>query len=195
MNIHVTYPVLPWIGVILTGYAMGPFFGRNADAAVRYKFLVKTGISLLVAFFVIRYINVYGDQPWVHTGDSIRTLMSFFSATKYPPSLMFLLPTLGIGLLLLAGFEKIQDTRLSEILAVMGGAPMFFYLVHIYALKVLYLAALAIFGPVQGTVFGFNSLWAVWAFVPVLAISLYFPTSWFARLKQRRRDISILKYF
>lgn len=195
MHIHVTYPVLPWIGVILTGYVIGPFFGRNANADMRRKFLIKTGLALLVAFFVIRYLNVYGEKPWVHTGNTIRTIMSFFSATKYPPSLMFLLPTLGGGLLLLAFFEKIENSRFSEVLAVMGGAPMFFYLAHIYILKILYLVAFAVFGPVQGTVFGFNSLWAVWAFVPVLAFSLYFPTSWFARLKQRRRDITLLKYF
>lgn len=195
MKIHVTYPVLPWIGVILAGYTLGPLFGRNTDAGERRTTLLRIGLSLLAAFFIIRYVNIYGEKPWVHTGDTVRTLMSFFSATKYPPSLIFLLPTLGLGILLLAGFEKIQGSRFAEILSVLGGAPMFFYLLHIYILKSLYLVALGIWGPVQGAVFGFNNLLEIWIFVPLLAIPLYFPTAWFAQLKQRRRDLAFLKYF
>ncbi|AKK00727.1 membrane protein [Pseudomonas chlororaphis] len=190
-----TYPVLPWIGVILLGWAIGPWFARQVDPAVRVRRLLQVGIGLLVVFVVIRYLNVYGDKPWVQTGDALRTAMSFLSATKYPPSLMFLLPTLGVGLILLALFEKAQARGTIALLAVYGGAPMFFYLLHLYVLKALYLLAVALWGTNQGAYFGFDHLPLVWVCSVLLGVALFFPTRWFAELKQRRRDIALLKYF
>lgn len=190
-----TYPVLPWIGVIALGWAIGPWFGKEVAPAVRLSRLLKTGLGLLLAFVLIRYLNVYGEKPWVYTGDSLRTFMSFMSAKKYPPSLMFLMPTLGVGLLLLALFEKLQARGSIAQLAVLGGAPMFFYLLHLYVLKALYLIAVAIWGANQGDYYGFDDLSAVWLWSVVLGVTLFFPTRWFAGLKQRRRDIAWLKYF
>jgi uncharacterized membrane protein len=190
-----TYPVLPWIGVIALGWAIGPWFGKEVAPAVRLSRLLKTGLGLLLAFVLIRYLNVYGEKPWVYTGDSLRTFMSFMSAKKYPPSLMFLMPTLGVGLLLLALFEKLQARGSIAQLAVLGGAPMFFYLLHLYVLKALYLVAVAIWGTNQGDYYGFDDLSAVWLWSVALGVTLFFPTRWFAGLKQRRRDITWLKYF
>ncbi|WP_434630823.1 DUF1624 domain-containing protein [Pseudomonas sp. Z1-29] len=189
-----TYPVLPWIGVILLGWAIGPWFGKDIEAATRVRRLLKVGIGLLVAFVFIRYLNVYGDKPWVQTGDALRTFMSFMSATKYPPSLMFLMPTLAVGLILLALFEKAQAKGSIAILAIYGGAPMFFYLLHLYVLKAMYLVAVFIWGTNQGAYFGFDHLPMVWLWSVLLSVVLFFPTRWFAALKQRRRDIAILKY-
>jgi uncharacterized membrane protein len=189
-----TYPVLPWIGVILLGWAIGPWFGKDIEAATRVRRLLKVGIGLLVAFVFIRYLNVYGDKPWVQTGDALRTFMSFMSATKYPPSLMFLMPTLAVGLILLALFEKAQAKGSIAILAIYGGAPMFFYLLHLYVLKAMYLLAVFIWGTNQGAYFGFDHLPMVWLWSVLLSVALFFPTRWFAALKQRRRDIAILKY-
>ena len=190
-----TYPVLPWIGVILLGWAIGPWFGNDMEPGVRLRRLFQVGIGLLLAFVFIRYLNVYGDKPWVQTGDGLRTFMSFMSARKYPPSLMFLLPTLGVGLILLALFEEAQQRWTIAMLGVYGGAPMFFYLLHLYVLKAMYLVAVGIWGTNQGTYFGFDHLPMVWLWSGVLAVVLFFPTRWFAGLKQRRRDIAILKYF
>jgi hypothetical protein len=120
--------------------------------------------------------------------------MSFMSAKKYPPSLMFLLPTLGLGLILLACFEKIQDLRIASMLAVLGGAPMFFYLLHLYVLKALYLIAVHVWGANQGQYYGFDSLAGIWLWWAILAVALYPPVRWFAKLKQRRKDIWWLKY-
>jgi uncharacterized membrane protein len=189
-----TYPVLPWIGVILLGWAMGPWFAKKVDPSVRFSRLLTFGFGLLVAFVFIRYLNVYGEKPWVQTGDSLRTFMSFMSAKKYPPSLMFLMPTLGVGLLLLALFEKMNDRWSTATLAIYGGAPMFFYLLHLYVLKALYLIALANWGANQGTYFGFDGLSGIWLWSVLLAVALFFPTRWYANLKQRRRDIAWLKY-
>lgn len=189
-----TYPVLPWIGVILLGWAIGPWFGKDMPPAARISRLLKVGVGLLLAFVFIRYLNVYGEKPWVQTGDALRTFMSFMSARKYPPSLMFLMPTLGLGLILLAYFEKAQDRWSTAQLAIYGGAPMFFYLLHLYVLKALYLVAVAIWGANQGTYYGFDNLSGVWLWSLILGVLLFFPTRWFAGLKQRRRDIAILKY-
>ncbi|WP_434698248.1 DUF1624 domain-containing protein [Pseudomonas sp. D1-1] len=189
-----TYPVLPWIGVILLGWAIGPWFGKDIEAPTRVRRLLKVGIGLLVAFVFIRYLNVYGDKPWVQTGDALRTFMSFMSATKYPPSLMFLMPTLAVGLILLALFEKAQAKGSIAILAIYGGAPMFFYLLHLYVLKAMYLLAVFIWGTNQGAYFGFEHLPMVWLWSVLLSVVLFFPTRWYAALKQRRRDIAILKY-
>ena len=189
-----TYPVLPWIGVILLGWAIGPWFGKDVQPAARISRLLKVGVGLLVAFVFIRYLNVYGEKPWVQTGDALRTFMSFMSAKKYPPSLMFLMPTLGLGLILLAYFEKVQECWSTAQLAIYGGAPMFFYLLHLYVLKAMYLVAVAIWGANQGTYYGFDNLSGVWLWSLILGVLLFFPTRWFAGLKQRRRDIAILKY-
>lgn len=189
-----TYPVLPWIGVIVLGWATGPWFGKDMAPAARISRLLKVGCGLLVAFVFIRYLNVYGEKPWVQTGDALRTFMSFMSAKKYPPSLMFLMPTLGLGLILLALFEKLQDRCSTATLAIYGGAPMFFYLLHLYVLKAMYLLAVTIWGNNQGDYYGFDQLWGVWLWSLILGVGLYFPTRWFARLKQRRRDIAWLKY-
>ncbi len=187
--------LLPWIGVILLGWSLGPWFASGVEPAVRRVRLLKLGAGLLLAFVLIRYLNVYGDAPWVQTGDTLRTVMSFLSAKKYPPSLMFLLPTLGVGLLLLAAFEKLQERKAIAILAIYGGAPMFFYLLHLYVLKAMYLSAFTLWGATEGSVYAFSHLSSLWLLSLLLCFGLFFPTRWFARLKQRRRDIAWLKYF
>ena len=189
-----TYPILPWIGVILLGYACGPWFAKGSDPAVRLQRLVKLGLGLIIGFVVIRYVNVYGDKPWFIAETQLRTVMSFLSLTKYPPSLLFLMPTVGTGVLLLALFEKYQDSPALPHLAYLGGAPMFYYILHLYVLKAIYHVALAMYGPVKGTVFGVDNLSTVWIWVFLLILPLYFPTRWFAGLKQRRKDIWWLKY-
>ncbi|TVV73117.1 DUF1624 domain-containing protein [Sphingomonas solaris] len=193
-TIKTTYPVLPWIGVILLGYSVGPWFaGLAADERRRRLMLLGTG--MLVAFVVLRALNVYGDKPWFTVeGSPLRTVMSFLALTKYPPSLLFLLPTLGAGAILLAQFEKLEGGSVSRWLAILGGAPMFFYLLHLYLLKALYLIALAIWGPNKGAFFGVDNFAWVWVWYAGLIVPLYFPTRWFSNLKKRRKDIWWLKY-
>ncbi|MEO7657044.1 MAG: heparan-alpha-glucosaminide N-acetyltransferase domain-containing protein [Sphingomicrobium sp.] len=194
LAVKTSYPVLPWIGVILLGYSCGPWFARGSEPAVRMRRLVTLGLSLIIGFVVIRYLNFYGDKPWFHGDTPLRTVMSFLALTKYPPSILFLLPTIGTGCLLLALFEAKEDNRATPFLALMGGAPMFFYILHLYVLKLLYNIAFAIYGPTKGTLFGVDNISTVWMWVAILIPVLYFPTRWFARLKQRRRDIWWLKY-
>jgi uncharacterized membrane protein len=187
--VKTSYPILPWIGVILLGYAIGPWFGRDSDPGARRRALLGWGAALLVGFVVLRFANVYGDKPWAHTGDALRTTMSFLALTKYPPSLLFLMPTIGIGLLLLVAFERLDGERPIAWLALLGGAPMFFYIVHLYVIKVLYWSSVAAFGLNHGAYFGFDSVASIWLAAALLATAVYFPTRWFAEFKQRRRDL------
>jgi uncharacterized membrane protein len=161
---------------------------------VRQRRLVLLGLGLIAGFVVLRALNLYGDRAWFDAGTPLRTTISFLALTKYPPSLLFLMPTVGLGALLLAAFERWQDARWIPALAIFGAAPMFFYLLHLYVLRVLYLIALARRGPNQGAVYGFDHLAGIWALYVLLLALLYLPTRRFAELKQRRRDLAWLKY-
>ncbi|WP_223502047.1 DUF1624 domain-containing protein [Pseudomonas sp. BF-R-24] len=195
LRLRTSYPVLPWIGVIALGYSIGPWFSGQVLAAERQRTLLLAGAGTLVGFVALRAVNGYGEVHWVAHEGIAQTLMSFFNITKYPPSLLFLLLTSGIGLLLLRALEQAQQRKWVNALAVFGAAPMFFYLLHLYVLKTLYLVSVALFGLNQGNFFGFDSIWAVWLTAVLLALSLYLPVRWFAALKARRRDIRWLKYF
>lgn len=194
LRLRTSYPLLPWIGVIGLGYALGPWFARGVEASLRQWQLLIAGSAGLLGFVGLRLINGYGEKPWAVGDTSVQTLMSFFNITKYPPSLLFIALTVSVGLLLLLAFERLQDRRWIRWLTVFGSAPMFFYLLHLYALKVLYLMGVALFGLNQGSYFGFSSVAAIWLVSAILAIGLFPAVRWFSVLKARRRDIAWLKY-
>jgi uncharacterized membrane protein len=194
LRLRTSYPVLPWIGVIGLGYALGPWFARGVDAVVRQRRLLIAGSAGLLGFVALRLLNGYGEKPWAVGDTLVQTLMSFFNITKYPPSLLFIALTVSIGLLLLLAFERVQERRWIRWLTVFGSAPMFFYLLHLYVLKVLYLIGVALFGLNQGSYFGFSSVAAIWLAAIILAIALFPAVRWFSALKARRRDLTWLKY-
>lgn len=194
MRLRTSYPLLPWIGVIALGYAAGPWFLPDANAQQRQNRLLTWGLGLLAGFFVLRALNFYGDKPW-DTGTTVQSaVMSFFNITKYPPSLLFLMLTLGLGLLILRGFERVNERDGMRWLATFGAAPMFFYILHLYVLKFLYLGAETAWGLNQGQYFGFDAVWMVWLCSILLAFALYPTVRAFAAFKTRRRDIFWLKY-
>ena len=195
LRLRTSYPLLPWIGVVALGYAAGPWYGTTGTApAQRQQRLLACGLGALALFHLLRWHNGYGDAPWQAQDDLAHTAMSFFNLTKYPPSLLFLLLTLGVGLLLLRLYERPRLARALAPLAAIGAAPMFFYLLHLYVLKLLYLAALAFWGANHGSLFGVDSVAALWAIAAALGLALYWPTAAFARLKARRRDLAWLRY-
>ncbi|NNC45855.1 MAG: DUF1624 domain-containing protein [Winogradskyella sp.] len=142
----IAYPILPWIGVICTGYALGKLYTSTFSQTLRRKYLVYLGVIALTLFFVIRGINAYGDLvPWTSQKNTTYTILSFFNVTKYPPSLAFLLVTLGPALILLAGLENIKN-RMTNFFLVFGRVPFMYYFLHVLVIHLLAMVAVVIQG-------------------------------------------------
>jgi uncharacterized membrane protein len=195
-KLYVLYPLVPWIGVMAAGYALGPVF--KLDLASRRCWLLGLGASTSAGFIVLRATNLYGDAaPWTAQDGWLATLLSFLNCEKYPPSLLYLAMTLGPGLLLLAAFEHARG-RLANAVITFGRVPLFFYVLHIFIIHAL-AAALAwlvlgsagwLFGepPMNGPAnYGLSlpGIYLVWLCV---VLALYPPCRWFASLKQHRRE-------
>jgi uncharacterized membrane protein len=200
----VAYPLLPWIGVMVAGFCFGRVF--ELDPARRSRTLVATGAALTVAFVVLRLLNVYGDpSPWSQQASPIFTVLSFLKTTKYPPSLLFLLMTLGPALMALGWLAR---RRLSpdHPLVIIGRVPLFYYVVHFWLIHVLASAAAwlrygqASFAwlyrplPSMGVPrdlfppdFGYP-LWVVYAVWILVVLLLYPLCRWYAGVKARRRS-------
>jgi uncharacterized membrane protein len=122
------YPVLPWAGLMAVGFAAGRLY--DLDAARRTRWLTWTGVALIAAFVALRTLNQYGDpSPWTAQGSPVMTVLSFLRTTKYPPSLQFVLMTLGPVLLALAWVER-QPPATAHPLVTIGRVPLFYYVVH-----------------------------------------------------------------
>ena len=153
----------------------------NAKTPKRQKILLLGGLSALVLLLVLRAFNIYGEiLPWQAGETLIESLKSFVNYTKYPPSLDYLLLTLGIAWLLLSALENV-DNQVSKVVERFGSAPMFFDIVHLYLLLIIYRILSAQFGANQGDV---NDVWQVWAIAALLALVLYYPTVVFSRFKK-----------
>ncbi|UYY78999.1 DUF1624 domain-containing protein [Sphingomonas sp. R1] len=182
-RLRISYPLLPWIGVIALGYALGPWFAATMDGAKRRRWLVRLGLAALTLFVLLRATNFYGDlHPWRAGGDALGTALQFVNLTKYPPSADFVLATLGVGLIVLAAFERLPD-RAATFLAVLGGAPLFFYLLHLYllnGLNQLCRLLLGVAGPVN-----VPNVAALWLLAAGIAVPCWFATRAFGRIKRR----------
>lgn len=131
----VGYPIIPWIAVMSLGYCMGSMY-VGMDAVARKKRLLLYGISAIVLFIFLRFINIYGDpHPWEKQRSLLFTILSFIDVAKYPPSLLFLLMTLGPACIFLALTENVK-TRFSNFVSVYGRVPMLYYLLHIYLIHI-----------------------------------------------------------
>lgn len=140
-SIVVDYPVLPWIGVIALGYCFGYLYKPAIEATVRRKWMLTLGVIAICLFILLRILNVYGDpHPWSAQRSFAFTILSFLKVTKYPPSLQFILMTLGPAILFLAVAEK-SFRGFGKAIIHIGRVPMFFYLVHIYLIHVIALFA------------------------------------------------------
>jgi uncharacterized membrane protein len=131
----VAYPLVPWVGVTAVGYALGAVY--DWDAARRRTFLLRAGLGLTAAFVALRWLNVYGDpRPWSAQPSATFTALSFLNANKYPPSLLFLLMTLGPALL----FLRAVDARVPDWLRpteVLGRVPLFYFALHFTLIHLL----------------------------------------------------------
>jgi uncharacterized membrane protein len=195
IRIKISYPVLPWVGVIILGYLAGPIYAAVTTAKSRKLYLLALGSICFISFGVLRGTNLYGETlPWQIMQTPLLTTMSFLNLTKYPPSLDFLLLTLGAMFFLLILLESKRAKNISQVLCRYGSAPMFFYLLHLYVLLILYWVFLAIYGKNQGEYFGVAHMGWVWLIAALLAAVLYWPTKRFAQFK-RTTSSRWVKYF
>lgn len=195
VKVRISYPLLAWIGVILLGYAAGPLYSRAMAPQRRTRLLLAAGGAALALLLVLRTSGIYGETlPWTPGANGLHSAMSFLNFTKYPPSLDFLLLTLGTGMLALAWLERpggAWKAGWTRACAVFGGAPLFYYILHLYALLALQRAASAIQGAGRCE---FSAVWQLWLASALLVALLYLPTRWFGRCK-RSSGIAWLKYF
>lgn len=192
--VNVNYTPMQWFGIMLLGFGSSQFLQR--PEAERNRGLIRLGVGLLVAFFVIRYTNVYGDPSQWESRELLElTLRDFFYLTKYPPSLLFCTFMLGSGALLLA-FSNRVPRIVFNVLSVFGKAPFAVYVVHLF---VIHLSAVLLgiwqgFEAEQMLNFYFRfpegyglSLWGVYVYWALLMCTMYPLARWVASVKSRRK--------
>lgn len=132
--VNFVYPVLPWIGLMALGYVFGSLYQRDFPAKQRRRWLLRIGVATTLLFIILRSLNLYGEPHLWQTQESfVFSLMSFLNTTKYPPSLHFLLMTIGPALIFLSVIEAFEN-RLSKPVIVFGKVPFFFYIIHLYVI-------------------------------------------------------------
>jgi uncharacterized membrane protein len=199
--VFAAYPLIPWIGVTAVGYGLGQVYSWDPNR--RRAFLLRLGTALTIAFLVIRAINIYGDPSrWAAQKTAGFTVLSFLNTTKYPPSLLFLLMTLGPALIFLAAVDRGTPRALRPAL-VIGKVPLFYYvlhftLIHLLAVVTCYVRYGSVhwmfespdlghypFSQPPGWGYPLPVVYMVWA---IVVISMYPVCRWYAALKQRRTD-------
>ncbi|MEP4535395.1 MAG: heparan-alpha-glucosaminide N-acetyltransferase domain-containing protein [Cyclobacteriaceae bacterium] len=190
LSIWVYYPLIPWIFVMPLGYCMGSLYASDFDSVKRKKTLLVLGLTMTVGFFVIRFINVYGDLlPWESQETMAQTIFSFFNVTKYPPSLLYLLITLGPALIFLSSTESLKNQLLDK-MVIIGRVPMFYYIIHLFVIHIAALITAALTGwgydamILEGWVteldrlqgYGFN-LWVVYLIWVAMTVLILYPLS------------------
>jgi len=200
-SVFVAYPIVPWIGVTAVGFGLGQLY--RWDAERRRAFLLRLGLALTTAFFVLRALNRYGDPSrWAAQKSTLFTVLSFLNTTKYPPSLLFLLMTLGPAALMLWLFDGRTPRALRPAL-IIGKVPLFYYIIHFPLIHLLALATCYTrygtghwmfespdlghypFTSPPGWGFSLPVVYLVWAFV---VCAVYPLCRWYAALKARRSD-------
>jgi uncharacterized membrane protein len=192
--VFLLYPLVPWVGVMALGYAAGALvFARDERAGRR---LALAGLALTAGFVLLRTLDLYGDpSPRLLEGGAALVTMSFLNLTKYPPSLLYLLMTIGPALVALAALRRARGP-LADALVTFGRVPFLFYVAHLYLIHALAVAA----GVAQGYPasdlrdlflrlpagygFGLPVIYAVWLGVVAL---LYPVCRRYAELKARSR--------
>jgi uncharacterized membrane protein len=193
------YPPIPWLGIMLVGFAAGILF--ELPAKRRKNLFLKIGSSALLLFIVIRFINVYGDSfKWSFQKNSMFSFLSFMNITKYPPSLLFCLITLGIMFLMLV-FAEGTNNKLSKIVSVYGRVPLFYFITHFFLIHLLMLALMFLqgfewsqmdfasgsFGRPKGVQSGVE-LWEIYLIWIGVVVILYKPCLWFGKYKREHRQ-------
>ena len=200
--VFVAYPLIPWIGVTAVGYGLGQVYSWDAER--RRGFLLRLGLALSLAFLVIRGLNIYGDPSrWMRQKTAVFTVLSFLNTTKYPPSLLFLLMTLGPAMVFLWSVDR-GTPRVLRPALVIGKVPLFYYVLHFALIHLLAVVTCYVrygsahwmfespdlghypFSPPPDWGYSLPVVYLVWALV---VVTMYPLCRWFAGLKQRRSDV------
>jgi uncharacterized membrane protein len=197
----IAYPILPWLGIMLAGFAAGRLFILPVEQCRR--FFLYGGLFMLGVFVLLRFINVYGDpEPWSSHGHAF---LSFMNVTKYPPSLLFTLVTLGF-LFLILYFTETMNNAVSHILLVYGRVPLFYFILHLYLIHLLLFPIVLAqsyhwsdlsfapfqFGRPKGAGLSLGAVYIVWIAV---VTALYPACRWYGKYKAEHRDKQWLRYF
>ena len=190
-GLGVLYPIIPWIGVMASGYAFGWFFTIEQER--RRNYFLKIGWSCITLFIIVRYSNIYGDlRQWQHQDTWWKSVLSFINCQKYPPSLLYLLMTIGPGILLLNLFEKYSN-RITQVFSVYGSVPFFYYILHFFIIHLSAVIVAKIIGVNGGNLFNPDPAWGfglpiVYLIWLLVVASLYYACKWFMGIKKRRND-------
>ena len=205
--VSLVYPILPWMELMALGYGFGMLYARGYPDENRRQWLLAAGLGMVLLFLLLRGFNLYGEsRPWNMQNTSIFTVMAFLNTTKYPPSLHFLLMTMGPALILLALSEGVHR-RITSPIVVFGRVPFFFYVLHLYLIHSLallalvlkgrdwheYILSLSAMGSGSLSNFGFSlgTVYLIWIGVIVL---LYPLCIWYQRYKEKNPSQWWLSY-
>ena len=195
-TIFVIYPLIPWIGVMAAGYCFGKLLQQPAQQ--RDRLLSVIGGSAVLLFIVLRAMNSYGNpNQWQVQDTWLRTVLSFLDCTKYPPSLLYLLMTIGPAILLMPVLEGLKG-GVGRFFTVYGRVPMFYYILHIYLIHLMavitativgaplgyFTSNTLIFAPKEGWGYDLPGVYLAWV---VAVLLLYFPSRWFMKVKQQHK--------
>ncbi|GAB3016858.1 DUF1624 domain-containing protein [Spirosoma pulveris] len=199
----VAYPLIPWLGIMLVGYACGQLMERPMEQ--RKPLLLQIGLGILSLFLVLRFLNVYGDPaPWAPQKSALFTFLSFINVTKYPPSLLYALLMLGLMLVFLYLTDG-ADNRFTRWLTVYGKVPMFYYILHWYLVHLSMIGMSLLqgyswsdlpsgplnFGRPPNAGISLEWVYAVWL---GLVLLLYPLCKWYGKYKAAHPEISWLRY-
>ena len=203
----VAYPIIPWIAVMSLGYYFGGFYNTDFSHEKRRKLLNTLGFSALALFIVLRLTNFYGDSNLFRNYNTLsQDLISFFNPSKYPPSLLYLLMTLGFTLVFLANAENLKGKAVN-FFCTFGRVPFFYYIIHLYVIHLAAMgyAQLAGFGwdkvILEGWItelprmkgYGVSLIWVYLIWASIILV-LYPICKWFDNYKTNHKEKWWLSY-
>jgi len=203
-TLFIAYPFLPWLGLMLMGYCLGKLYIKGTDGAWRKKFLLTAGISAVCLFIMIRFLNFYGDMhQWSPQRTTLLTLFDFIKTTKYPPSLLFMLMTIGPALIVLSIAENVSNW-FTRIIMIYGRVPFFYYILHVLLIHSIAWIFVFVSGRGSGNIDFMETgliqpdagypLWVVYVIWISVIIILYFPCKWYSTYKASHPENKWLSY-
>lgn len=204
-----SYPMLPWLGIMILGYCFGYLYAKTIDFKTRYKYLLTVGFSMLLLFIVLRTFNLYGDPQWEFGNHEsfFKSMVSFLRITKYPASFHFTLITIGVCLISLALLEKVKN-KVTNFLLVFGRVPLFFYFIHVAVIHISSMLLKPLYGDSMfSTINNYENsvnklhrylgtdLLGVYIAWILIIIALYYPCLKYMRYKMNNKEKKWLSYF